>query len=137
MFTKEDVDSLNDDGSNKDLPGGGVDFGVYHIAKVCHAVNRSYCQALGDDSQPAWEDAPEWQKDSAFRGVVFHLRNPEATPASSHESWLAAKQADGWVYGDTKDPDRKEHPCMVPYNELPLEQRVKDYLFKSIVEAMR
>lgn len=29
------------------------------IAQVCHEVNRAYCQALGDDSQPAWDDAPD------------------------------------------------------------------------------
>lgn len=27
------------------------------IARVAHEVNRDYCQALGDDSQPAWENA--------------------------------------------------------------------------------
>jgi hypothetical protein len=29
------------------------------IARACHEVNRAYCQALGDNSQPAWEDGPE------------------------------------------------------------------------------
>lgn len=137
MFTQKDVDELNDDGTNKDLPDGGVDFGVYHIAKICHSVNRAYCIATGDDTQPSWEDAPGWQKDSACRGVVFHLRNPEATPASSHESWLAVKVAEGWVYGEKKDPENKIHPCMRPYDELPESQRVKDFLFKSIVDVMR
>ena len=27
------------------------------IARVCHEVNRAYCQAIGDNSQPTWEDA--------------------------------------------------------------------------------
>jgi hypothetical protein len=29
------------------------------IAKVCHETNRAYCETLGDNSQPPWEEAPE------------------------------------------------------------------------------
>lgn len=46
---------------------------IEQIARVCHEVNRAYCQALGDDSQPAWEDAPQWQRDSALLGVQLLL----------------------------------------------------------------
>ncbi len=38
------------------------------IARVCHEVNKAYCEALGDNSQPTWEDAPEWQRSSARMG---------------------------------------------------------------------
>lgn len=43
------------------------------IAKRAHEVNRAYCASIGDHSQPAWEDAPQWQKDSAIAGVRAHL----------------------------------------------------------------
>lgn len=107
-----------------------------NIAKLCHEVNRAYCNSLGDTSQPAWEDAPEWQISSAINGVKFHLEN-ETTPEQSHESWMKEKEENGWIYGEVKDPDKKEHPCMVPYNQLPLEQRTKDYLFKAIVDTCK
>lgn len=107
------------------------------IAKVCHETNRAYCQALGDDSQPTWEDAPQWQRDSAVAGVRFHLANPQAGPKASHESWMAQKEADGWVHGEQKDPEAKTHPCMVPFSELPTEQQAKDFIFRGIVHAMR
>jgi hypothetical protein len=45
------------------------------IARVCHEVNRAYCESLGDMSQPSWEDAPQWQKDSAMLGVKLHTEN--------------------------------------------------------------
>jgi hypothetical protein len=35
-----------------------------------------------------------------------------------------------------KDPDAKTHPCILPYHELPLEQRLKDSLFMAIVHAL-
>ncbi len=84
-----------------------------------------------------WAFAPEWQQNSAIKGVEFHLDNSDATPAASHESWLAEKERDGWKYGPVKDAEKKEHPCFVPYLELPVEQRVKDSLFKGVVDAMR
>jgi hypothetical protein len=85
------------------------------IAKIAHELNRSYCQALGDNSQASWEDSPAWQTDSALAGVNYIISNPAITPKESHESWLAAKVADGWVYGAIKDPNAKTHPCCVPY----------------------
>jgi hypothetical protein len=68
--------------------------------------------------------------------VKFHLTNPDAGPAASHESWLAEKEATGWKYGPVKDADKKEHPCFVPYNELPPAQQSKDYLFRAIVHGL-
>lgn len=107
------------------------------IARVAHEVNRAYCQAIGDNSQPAWEDAPDWQRESAEAGVQFHLANPEAGPDHSHNSWLAQKKADGWRYGPVKNPDAKEHPCFVPYDDLPTEQKAKDFLFRGVVHALK
>lgn len=106
------------------------------IAEVCHEANRGYCAALGDDSQLPWADAPEWQKESARKGVQFIIDNPDAGPSASHESWLAEKEATGWKYGPVKDAEAKTHPCFVPYDDLPVEQRAKDYIFGAIVRAM-
>ena len=102
---------------------------------MCHEVNRAYCQALGDTSQPAWDDAPAWQRDSAMNGVAFHLQNPGAGPDHSHNEWLKEKEATGWKYGPIKDPELKEHPCFVPYDRLPTDQKAKDYLFRATVHA--
>lgn len=107
------------------------------IAKVCHEANRAYCQALGDHSQPAWDEAPPWQRNSAMNGVRFHVENPEAGPEASHVNWMKEKLDDGWVYGETKDESVKTHPCLVPFHELPVEQQAKDYIFRAIVHAMR
>lgn len=109
---------------------------VDHIAELCHNANRAYCASIGDHSQTPWADAPDWQKASARTGVQFHLNN-ETTPSQSHESWLKQKVEEGWVYGPVKDPEKKEHPCMVPYNELPVEQRSKDYIFKAICDTFK
>lgn len=106
------------------------------IARVTHEVNRAYCSALGDHSQAPWSEAPEWQRQSALLGVKLHTENLDASPAAGHESWMAQKVADGWVYGPEKRPDIKQHPCIIPFDQLPREQRAKDFIFRSVVHAL-
>lgn len=110
---------------------------IAQIARAAHEINRAYCQALGDNSQPKWEDAPDWQRSSAINGVEFHITNPDAGPDHSHNAWLAEKEATGWKWGAVKDAERKEHPCFVPYDQLPVEQKAKDYLFRAVVHALK
>lgn len=109
------------------------------IARVCHAANREYCLILGDYSQPSWAFAPQWAKDSAIQGVQFHLAAHKSgikpRPEASHEKWLEQKRREGWCYGPVKDPSTKQHPCFMPYDGLPMDQRMKDYIFGSIVQA--
>lgn len=109
------------------------------IARIAHETNRAYCQAIGDDTQAAWPDAPQWQRESAINGVQFHLKELRAgrlpSPEESHNGWLAQKRAEGWTYGPKKDPSLKQHPCFMPYDGLPLDQRLKDYLFGAVCRA--
>lgn len=106
------------------------------IARVAHEVNRAYCQALGDFSQPKWEDAPEWQRASARMGVDMHTMG-DFGPEASHIGWMKQKTDDGWKYGPVKNPENKEHPCMVPFADLPVEQQAKDYIFRAVVHALK
>ena len=103
-------------------------------ARAAHEMNRVYCIATGDDSQPSWEDAPEWQKTSARNGVQGVLAGN--TPEQSHESWLREKVETGWKRGPIKNPSIREHPCMVPYGDLPPVQRAKDQLYVTTVKAV-
>lgn len=107
------------------------------IAMMCHAINAAYRQSLGDDSQSTWDDALDWQRQSAIAGVEMYLANPDATPEQSHESWYAQKEAEGWTYGEVRDAEKKEHPCFLPYDELPIEQKAKDYLFRATVNLVK
>lgn len=109
---------------------------IEQIASVCHDANASYCRAIGDTSQKSWSEADEWQRQSAISGVKYALDNTGAKPDSQHNAWLASKLADGWKYGPIKDPVKKEHPCMISYEELPIEQRLKDSLFIAVVRSL-
>ena len=109
---------------------------IEEIARVAHGINKAYCDSLGDYSQLPWEQAPEWQRISAVKGVKFYIENPDASPSHIHEQWLAEKFATGWKYGAVKDPAKKEHPCCVSFDELPKEQKTKDFLFTQCIRSL-
>ena len=106
-------------------------------AQLAHDINRLYALSHGETNvYPAWDEAPEEIKDSAYAGVVFLYDNPTATPAEQHDAWCAHKAAAGWSYSSVKDDVQKTHPCLVPYAELPLQQRIKDEIYQTIVRAI-
>lgn len=111
-----------------------TDLAIEAAARAAHEANRAYCIALGDHSQFGWDDAPDWQRSSCINGVkgVIAGNGPE----QSHESWLAEKTDLGWKYGPKKDAGLKEHPCFVPYADLPPEQKAKDLVFVSVVRVV-
>lgn len=125
------------DDAMTDTEGRPLPMTPAEIAAVCHEANRAYCVAIGDTSQSSWDDAPMWQRTSAINGVLMHQGHPEATPENSHESWLKEKADTGWKYGPVKNADTREHPCFMPYAQLPISQRRKDALFRAIVHALK
>ena len=110
---------------------------IIKIARVCHEANRAWCEANGDHSQKSWDDAEDWQRIAAIRGVAEALQNPDADEGSTHQTWMDAKLADGWTYGEVKDGAKKTHPSLVPFDELPHVEQVKDRLFHAVVQATR
>jgi hypothetical protein len=108
-----------------------------YIAKACHEANRIWCQANDDWSQKHWDEAEQWQRDSAINGVTFRIMNPDAGHDAQHNSWMKEKVDAGWVYGEIKDAEAKTHPCIVKFEELPEFQRKKDSLFCAIVDALK
>ena len=111
-----------------------MDIIIETCARSAHEVNRAYCLALGDMSQSSWDDAPDWQKSSSRTGVKAALSGN--TPEQLHECWLKEKAETGWKYGPVKNPEAKEHPCFVPYGDLPPAQRAKDHIFVTVVRAV-
>jgi voltage-gated potassium channel Kch len=51
----------------------------------------------------------------------------ESAARLEHEAWYAELERDGWVYAPgPKDPDRKTHPDLVPWEELPESEKEKN-----------
>jgi hypothetical protein len=115
---------------------GDVDsIDITQIAKTCHAVKAAYCKAIGEPELPSWENLCTELKESNINGVASVLAIPDASPEDVHKGAIESFISNGWVYGEVEDIDKKIHPFLLPFNELPLEQRVKDYLFQGVVKS--
>lgn len=53
----------------------------------------------------------------------------------AHDIWAAQRLADGWRLGPVRDDARKEHPCLVPYAQLP--EAEKTYDRNAALETLR
>jgi hypothetical protein len=50
-----------------------------------------------------------------------------------HHHWLRKRIADGWSWGETRDPETKKHPALCPWSELDEVQRFKSVLYRVTV----
>jgi hypothetical protein len=114
-----------------------MQFTLEQIAEICHETNRAYCAMLGDTSQTAWKDASEHLRQSVIDGVKYALVNPGAAPSANHENWRKFKLGQGWKFGPIKDSEKKEHPCLMPFKDLPISDQIKDILFQNVVRSFR
>ena len=92
---------------------------IRHISWCSYqiGVNQEYNEKINDD-----------QLESLIAGVKFMLDNPNITPEQSHSNWMKMKVSQGWVYGKVKDFEKKTHPNLIPYKELPIIEKDKDFV---------
>ena len=71
-----------------------------------------------------------------------HIQHPkeleylvEEMAKNVHEVWSKTRIEQGWTYGEKRDDALKQHPCLVPYEELPEEEKVYDR--NSSVETLK
>lgn len=107
------------------------------IAELCHEANRAICLAMGDTSQSPWAVSESHHRTACRDGVAKQLNNPVDSAEKQHERWVEYMEADGWSYDEVKDTDKKTHPCMKPFSDLPFEQQVKDRVFMAIIDTCK
>lgn len=52
-----------------------------------------------------------------------------------HEVWSAGRIAEGWTYGEKRDDQLKQTPCLVPYSMLP--ESEKEYDRKTALNTLK
>jgi len=56
---------------------------------------------------------------------------------NNHEIWARQRMRDGWTHGPARDDRRKEHPSLVPYEQLSESERAYDEIMSTeTVKAM-
>ncbi len=43
-----------------------------------------------------------------------------------HEVWAETRFKQGWTYGEQRNDELKTHPCLIPYEDLPEEEKEYD-----------
>jgi ryanodine receptor 2 len=59
----------------------------------------------------------------------------ELLARNAHEVWAQQRLAEGWKYGPLRNDAAREHPCLVPYDELP--ESEKEYDRKMAMETLK
>lgn len=95
------------------------------IARIRHLCWCCYQLGAG---QPYNIEPNEDQIESQKDGVRFMLENPDITPEENHNNWMKMKKGQGWVYGEIKSFEKKTHPDLVPFEELPEVEKNKDVM---------
>jgi RyR domain len=63
------------------------------------------------------------------------LELTERLAENAHDTWARQRINDGWKLGPQRDDDKKEHPSLVPYDELPEEE--KEYDRSTAMETLK
>ncbi|MGH7720227.1 MAG: RyR domain-containing protein, partial [Gemmatimonadaceae bacterium] len=50
----------------------------------------------------------------------------ELLARNAHEVWARQRMSDGWTRGPKRDDATKQHPCLIPYEELPESEKQYD-----------
>ena len=76
-------------------------------------------RVIGCEIRPAIGQEPVKQ--------VFTAEELEMLARMEHDRWMTDKIAAGWTYAPPpRDDAKKTHPCLVPWDELPEEEKDKD-----------
>lgn len=59
----------------------------------------------------------------------------ELLAKNTHDVWAKERMAQGWRYGPKRKDETKEHPCLVPYEDLPDSE--KEYDRKTAMETVK
>lgn len=84
----------------------------YYLVAVNHKENKMYSPKPIDLS------------DVQLSEELNELR--EAIAENAHDVWAEKRIAEGWRYGEKRNDDKKENPCIVPYSQLPDSEKEYD-----------
>lgn len=63
------------------------------------------------------------------------LELTEKIAENVHDVWAQLRINEGWSYGEKRDNDKKETPCLVPYADLP--ESEKEYDRNTALETLK
>lgn len=99
---------------------------IYPIEQFKDAWNdsKNYLVTINHKDMKTYNPKPIDLSDVELTEDLNELR--EAIAENAHDVWALERQAQGWSYGPQRDDIKKQNPCMVPYSQLPEDEKTFD-----------
>lgn len=99
---------------------------TYPIEQFKDAWNdsKNYLVTINHKDMKTYNPKPIDLSDVELTEDLNELR--EAIAENAHDVWALERQAQGWSYGPQRDDIKKQNPCMVPYSQLPEDEKTFD-----------
>lgn len=106
------------------------------IACVAYTAIRTWCIRTKQEVSPEWTDLPDDYADH-IKIVVARAFADMKTPSAKqlHERCLKDGKTAGWGYGAQVDREKKLHPDILPWEQMTMDQRMKDHIFSAVIRA--
>jgi hypothetical protein len=100
----------------------------HELGESLRQSNRRFAEGVGEKLRAARiAVVPAPLADPGAPAAALPEAQVEELAVAEHDRWCADLVADGWRHGPgAKDPERKLHPSLVPWDELSEEEREKD-----------
>lgn len=63
------------------------------------------------------------------------LELSESIAKNVHNVWASSRISEGWTWGRERNDAMKQHPCLIPYEELP--ESEKEYDRNTAMETLK
>jgi len=105
------------------------------IAKAIYEATRLEAEWSKRSVVPEkWQDRDGKFREQFIRTVQNYLAMDKLpTPEEAHVNWMKRYLLMGWKYGEKRDQGLKTHPDLVPYDELPKDEKDKDAIFLALI----
>ena len=104
------------------------------IAAIIHGAT-SVIPRLDGSCVLKWEEMDDNHQQLAANAVKEIYSNPLKSAEEYQNLWMKLKIEDGWSLGNF-DLDKKLHPSLLPFNELPESEIAKDLIWQSLTSVL-
>jgi hypothetical protein len=77
---------------------------------------------VGGEYNPEPIDTAQFELDEELEHLVLQLLE------NTHDNWATQRMKEGWSYGPRRDDELKQHPDLVPFEELSEDEKQYDRL---------
>lgn len=107
---------------------------ISRLAQAVSEANSVYRQYATNEPGRPWMTMTNDEQRELVLAVGRTLELRTDTPEACHVEWMKVREAEGWKYGEVLNPEAKESPYMMPWDQLIPEGKAKAELYLAILK---